>query len=237
MTVPKKRQCRHEDCERPVEQDGYFCVQHIGLKRKCAATKRSTGEMCTRTAMSGTPWCEFHGRRSHNKASTAHTKAKALTAMQRFVEPYTGDIDPVSVFEQEFRRTLGRIRWLDEQLAALDSEEDLIWGLTKEESVGASESPGTNETYEARVHLLVEMQNWERKHLLDMEKVWIAAKMDEQKLNLMKRYVEATYTAVVRAINMLGLDSTDPKVQEALSAALLGDQDEDGARRSIPALH
>lgn len=235
MTVPKSRQCREEDCERAVEQDGYYCIQHIGLKRKCAARNRKTGELCETTAVAGTPYCQGHGK-FNSKVTRSHAKAKALTTMQRFVEPYGGDIDPVSVFESEFRRTLGRIRWIDQQLAALDSEDDLIWGLTKEEEVNATEYDGTNRTYEARVHLLVEMQNWERKHLLDMEKVWIAARMDEQKLNLMKRYVEATYTSVVRAVTALGLDPTDPKVQEALSAALLDDQSDDGARRAIPAL-
>jgi hypothetical protein len=207
-----------------------FCNAHLSEPRRCSRVK-TDGERCKKAAVRGLRVCRSHGGAT-KVAKAKSTKSVALTAMQRFATPYVGDIDPLSVFELEFRRTLGRISWLDHQISLLESEEDLIWQKTKTEQISATEFAGTNTTYESKIHLYVEMQNWERKHLLDMEKVWIGAKLDEQKLNLMKRYVEASYMAVLRAVKALGLDPSDPKVQEALSAALLDEQDD----RGVPAL-
>lgn len=236
-TLAEPHECYHEGCERPSLERVYFCGVHMGVKHRCRHKVTSTGEQCRKAARKGTIWCPTHGNAFTKEASE---RAQVLTAMQRFVKPYEGDIDPLSAFEQEFRRTLGRIAWYDEQLSLLSEAKDLIWGVTKEEHVGAGEFTGTNVTYEAKANLLLELQNWERKHLLDMEKVWIGAKLDEQKLHLMRRYVESAYTAVSKAIRALGLDPAEPRVQEALAAALL---DEDAARpgpivveRPVPAL-
>lgn len=245
-TLADPHRCFHVEgdgtqCEYPAISQAYFCTRHIGEPHQCRMKRRSTGEQCRQTARKGTIYCAPHGRSPY--AKKASERALVLTQMQRFVKPYEGDIDPLSAFEMEFRRTLGRIAWYDEQLALLGSERDLIWGVTKEEHVGAAEFAGTNTTYEAKANLLLELQNWERKHLLDMEKVWIGAKLDEQKLNLMRRYVESAYTAVVKAVKILGLDPGDPKVQEALAVALLGEEAAHASRgpilaneREVPAL-
>ena len=223
--------CKHTGCDRDAIKGAYFCTLHINVKRQCRAKSKATGERCKRRAMTGLVVCERHGGQFPNSKKVSE-KTKALTAMQRFVRPFEGDVDPIGVFEMEFRRCLGRIAWLDDQISALDTE-DLIWGMTKEERVMAAETPGTNKTYEARVNLLVEMQNWERKHLLDMEKVWIAAKLDTERLSLMRKYVETTYTAVVKALTLLGLDPASEEVQNALQTALLGDKE---TSNGIPAL-
>ena len=226
--------CIEEGCDEPRVTGGDFCSRHIAEPRRCRATKRSNGERCKNAAKRGLRYCEQHGG-AGAKATAKSNTAKAITAMQRFVKPYEGDIDPVAVFEAEFRRTLGRIRWYDEQLSLLASEEDLIWGRTKEVHVGAGEFTGTDVTYEARVNTLEQLQRWERKHLLDMEKVWIQANLDERKLNLMKRYVEATYVKVIEAVRLLGLDPTDKRVRDVLAAVLL-DEGGDYVDRTVPAL-
>ncbi|MGH3504455.1 MAG: hypothetical protein ACRDQA_26685 [Nocardioidaceae bacterium] len=163
-------------------------------------------------------------------------KAKALTDMQKFVKPYAGDADPITTFESEFRRTLGRIAWYDDQLSRLASADDLIFGLTKEEQISAAEFPGTNSTYEARSHMLNELQFRERKHLLDLEKVWIGAKLDTERLNLMKRYVEGTYSRILNALERLGLDANDPKVRDTLALALTEDRAVDANEVNVPVL-
>ena len=150
-----------------------------------------------------------------SKRDTARRKA-AMTAMERFVEPYRGDLDPISAFEAEFRRTVGRIQWLEAQIAALEDERDLIWGQTKEEHIAAGEFPGTNRTYEARVHIYDEMLWKERKHLLEMEKVYFRTDIDRQRLGMMRQYLEGTYTSVVGLVRSLGLDPNDPGVRDKI---------------------
>lgn len=228
----KVKPCAEPGCEEPRLADADFCSRHLATPRRCKARRKSTGERCKAPAVKGLTVCVRHGGgTAASKAKSEH--AKALTVMQRFVLPYEGDVDPISVFETEFRRTLGRIRWYDEQLALLASEEDLIWGRTKVERVGAGPEPGTNTTYEARVNLLEELQFKERRHLLDMEKVWISAGLEEKKLNLMKRYVDATYGKILKALTMLGLDAGDPRVREVLAAVFLGEEETDGVVKAL----
>ena len=143
-------------------------------------------------------------------------RTAALTAMQKFVQPYSGAIDYVSIFEGEVRRTYGRILWLEEQIAGLEDERELIWGKTKSEHVAAAEFAGTNTAYEARIHVFEEMLRWERKHMLELEKVWIRANLDEKKLAVMKSHIDYTYNKLIEAARALGHDPDDPGVRDAL---------------------
>lgn len=143
-------------------------------------------------------------------------RTAALGAMQRFVQPYTGAIDYVSVFEEEVRRTYGRILWLEEQIAGLEDEKQLVWGITKQESIHASEFSGTNTTYEARINVFEEMLRWERKHMLELEKVWIRANLDEKKLAVMRSHIDYTYSKIIDAAKALGHDPDDPATRDVL---------------------
>ena len=208
--------CRHENCNRPTLDQSLFCSEHVGAKRRCKRVRVVDGkeQRCKKQALYGLEVCERHGGRFPNSQKMSE-KARTLTSMQRFVRPYEGDLDPVRAFEMEFRRCLGRIAWYDEQLAALKSEEDLIWGRTKYESAGGFEG-SPNVVYEARINLLEEMQRWERKHLLDMEKVWIGAGLEARKLDLMRSYVDRTFELTERALVALGLDPKDRRVREVM---------------------
>jgi len=150
----------------------------------------------------------------------ASQRATALTAMQRFVRPAEGNVDIMATFEDEYRRCLGRIAWYDEQLANLASPHDLIWGRTEEKQIRAGEYPGTDTTYAAKVHMFEELQRWERKHLLDMQKVALTVGLEQKKLDLIGAQVERTYAAIVTALTKLGLDPTDERVRDALADAL-----------------
>ena len=219
MARPKR--CRVEGCETPALKGALFCEHHIGERRQCNGRVKivdeGTGEVietrqCKKTAKPGLEVCDWHGGKLKNQAAIAE-RTPALTAMRRFVQPYQGDLDPVTAFELEFRRTYARILWLEEQISALESVDDLIYGLTKTEQINAGEFPGTNKTYEARIHQFEEMLRWERKHFLDMEKVWIGAKLDERKLSMMRSNIDYTYSLVVKAVTALGHDMADPETR------------------------
>lgn len=209
----------------------FLCELHIGEKRRCSGVvhtyDEATGEVtderrCKRSAMAGLDVCLNHGGNGTlSKAVSARTPA--LTAMQRLVEPYEGALDPVTAFESEFRRTYGRILWLEGQLGALNDERDLIWGLSQEDTIMAAEFPGTNLKYTARIHMFEEMLRWERKHFLDLEKVWIRANLDEKKLSIMRDHINYTYTKVLEAATLLGFDSNDQVTRERLMGLFTGD--------------
>lgn len=218
------KRCRAESCERPAVESTLYCEAHIGQTRRCKAVRSVDGvkQRCKRGAMLGLDVCQKHGGQFPNPKKV-HERSVAVTQMQRFVEPYSGDVDPIGVFEREFRRTLGRVEWLEEQIAALGDPNDLIWGKSKEEVInagtGADFTPGTNTTYEAKINGFEEMLRWERKHLVEMEKVWIAAKLDERKLALMRSYVIEAKRGVMAALMAFGVDVSTPEAREIISAA------------------
>jgi hypothetical protein len=228
----KERQCRHEPvCNALAMDRAQFCEAHIGEAHRCTRTRTIEGkeQRCKKWARPGLVVCEKHGGRFPSSVAQME-RAKGLTAMQRFVRPREGQVSYADAFDEEFRRTLGRIEWLNEAIAGLgDSDVDeegdgedysaLIWGKTKQEEIGAGEEPGTNVTYEARVHILEDMLRWERKHLLDIEKIAIGAGLEQQRLDMLKTYAARTATIMANALEALGLDIHDPKVLAALQAA------------------
>lgn len=197
--------CRHDGCEaRPLDQ-AIYCGDHISKPHKCKATKPGTdGKVrCKKYALPGLDVCERHGGRFPNSKRQSE-RSKALTKMQRFVRPYQGDLDLLDAFENEFRRTLGRIAWLDEEISQLRAE-DLIWGKVKHETAGGFEgAPST--TYEARIHLYEEMQRWERKHLLEQTKVGLAVGLEKRRLEVLERQVAWTFNKVVESMRAFGID-------------------------------
>lgn len=228
MPAESRSDCREADCPNKALKGAWYCPEHIDEVRQCKVRRKTDNARCRKTAVRGLDVCVRHGGKLTAQKAVARRSA-VLTEMQRFVRPFTGDVDPISVFEAEFRRTLGRIRWYDEQLAALGSAQDLVWGLTEEKRVNASEYPGTDRTYAAKVNMFEELQRWERKHLLDLENIWIKANLDERKLQIMRTQVDRTYAQVVRALEKLGLDPLDEKVRDALAEAILEPMNEDGA--------
>lgn len=209
--------CNDADCDRPRLDGAIFCARHIGAKRQCKATKPgSNGTIrCKKPALRGLEVCERHGGGT-KKSLKVRDRAEQYVEMQRFTRPYEGDLNPYTAFTDEMRRTLGRIAWLEEKIASLVPD-DLIWGRTKVESIGAGEFTGTNTTHEARVHGWEELLWRERRHLLDLEKVWISADLDQQSLNLMKTYVTQTYELTKRALEALGHDTTKPEVRAVMA--------------------
>lgn len=147
--------------------------------------------------------------------------------MEQFATPYRGNLDPLGVFEDEFRRTYGRILWLQDRIGDLKDEKDLIWGVTKEERIGASEFVGTNKTYEARIHVWEEMLRWERKHLLELTKVWVAAKLDTKRLEILREQVDYTKVLIIRALTAFGHDITEPETRAILSRVFEDERQEE----------
>lgn len=222
--MSSKKTCREENCDAPALDQAVYCGEHVGKRRRCKKTRVIDGKTlrCRKSALIGLDVCERHGGR-FPQSQAQSKRAVALSAMQRFVRPYEGELSPIGAFEMEFRRTLGRIAWYDEQLAKLGDEKDLIWGITKQEkgvSGGGADKDGivNVKTYEARVNILEEMQRWERKHLLDLEKVWINAGLEQKRLDMLGTYITKTQKMVERAFEVLGLDMNDPKVKAALLA-------------------
>lgn len=191
-------------------------------KVRCKAHKSETGEPCGKWAITGLEVCRAHG--GATAAAVAKAEAARLTAtMVRFATPVERDdpeANPIEAFMVDYRRTVGRIRWYDEQMAEM-TQKQLIWGRTKKEEIGATEFAGKNTTYEARANILHELQFRERTHLLALSKVWIGARLDERKLDIQRAYVRALDQAIVGILTRLGQDIADPGVRQVVREELL----------------
>lgn len=187
----------------------------------CSATKRD-GTPCGNKHLRGSKVCRKHGANLPNNRKNASANL-VRGQLAQFVTPIASDdweAHPIAALEMDVRRTVGRIRYLDEQIALL-TPESLIWGKTKEENISATEFAGTNTTYESKVNILYTIQMEERKHLLALERVWIGAKLDAGRLELQKQAVERLDTAIVRILTRAGLDINDPDLRQSVREEML----------------
>jgi hypothetical protein len=232
--------CTEPGCSLPKVKGARYCQRHLGDKRRCTGTVTERDEQgvatatrqCRKAALPGQDRCRDHGGGTGAQAAEVQQRSRAITAMQAFATPYDGDLSPISAFEREYRRTYGRILWIEEQIGQLEAATDLIWGRSKEEHTTAGEFPGTTTTYEAKLHGWEEMLRWERTHLLAMTKVWLAAKMDEAALNMQQRAIEYGYSLVTKMVVALGHDLADPETRSILGRVIEGERQIEQARRS-----
>jgi hypothetical protein len=131
------------------------------------------------------------------------------------------ELDPFEGFKNELRRTHGAIRYYEEKIAEL-SEDQAFWGKSKETEQNSGEWPGTDVVREAKPNAYIAAWQWERSHLLDLHKVWIAAKMDERWLAVQERVVDDQDKIITAVVIGLGRDPRSPEVRDVVRRALLG---------------
>jgi hypothetical protein len=194
-------------------------------EERCIATKKmENGETrrCKNPHMVGLTVCMNHGGKQRS-AQAKSARVKALREMERFVAPISADdpeADVIYSFEMEFRRTVAKIRFCDEMIAEL-STKDMVFGTTKIEQKTATEFTGTDVTKEAKLNAWYELQMRERKHLLEMQKIWISAKLDSKRLEISQQYVILLDTAITKSLARLGLDPTNPEIRQVVREELL----------------
>lgn len=194
-------------------------------EQRCNRTRTIDGkeQRCKNPKMIGLDFCRRHGGQFEGNRRKSE-KAKAIRAMQNFVTPIAADdpeADVIYSFEMEYRRTVAKIRFCDEMIGKLTDEKDLVWGKTKKEAKTATEFQGIDITYESRMNTWYEMQMRERKHLLEMQKIWIAAKLDSRRLQISQQYVILLDTAITKSLTRLGLDPTNPEIRQVVREELL----------------
>jgi hypothetical protein len=177
---------------------------------------------CRKPRCIGLRVCARHGGASP-AAVDKRNRTKAVARLLKFVTPIPGDdieANPIAAFELEFRRTIAKIRYLDEMILELDPEQ-LGWGKAEEKRVGSGEFPGTDITSKAQANVFYEMQLRERKHLVELIKIWIGAKLDVRKLEIEAQKVDALNGVVVAILTKLGHDVHDPELRRTVREEML----------------
>lgn len=197
------------------------------VKTVCGRKARTTGEPCQNAPMAGLSVCRMHGGAApQTRAKSELHKAAVESGMRSYVTPIPAEdweASPINAFEMEFRRTIGRIRFLDDKLAELKVE-DLGWGVTKQEDVTAAEFGGVNITREAKINIYEALQFREREHLVKLETIWIAAKLDSRRLAITRDLMDRLEAKITNVLVALGHRAEDPAVRDVVRRELQGEQ-------------
>ena len=154
---------------------------------RCKAQHKTRGR-CKKARVDGMRVCEDHG--AGTQASKDKRVMKRMTLGMARIGIDSSLRDPVAAFEDEFLRTVSRIAYLDTIIGKL-TDDELVWGKISEDVVRATEWPGVNLGYGARVNGLVELQWRERQHLLAIEKIWLHARLDVKRLEIAQNQATA----------------------------------------------
>lgn len=191
-----------------------------------ASSKKSTGERCARKPAKGWNLCWQHMTdKEREMVKQAGNTVAQVEQMRRYVNPIpVSDMEanPLVAFSMEFRRCIGLIRFYEEQVNKINDERDLVWGKVQEEQIQASEWPGLNTKWAQQENMWLTLLNKERDRLLALEKVWLAANLGAQQLELMQRVVGSLDFAVQRVLTRLGLDVNDRAVRKVVRDELSG---------------
>lgn len=188
---------------------------------QCTAHARS-GERCKRFAVAQATVCNLHGGKS-----PAVVERQRRAAVHHGLALFTHPIDaadleanPLNAFDVEFRRTIAAIRFCDAQIEKLSSSEDLVWGVTKIDSIGATEFAGQNVSYESKINAWEAKRFTEREHLTDLLKLWITAKLSEKKLAIEASTLDALQHVIDAVLISMNADPHDPKIRTIVTHAI-----------------
>lgn len=154
---------------------------------------------CTNWTMRGQTVCYTHGGaapQNRKKAARKMAQEAARQAVITFGLPR--EIAPEQALLEEIARTAGHIDWLGGIIADLQQDE-LVWGKSKSEDVGASEFTGTNVTEQAAPNVWLELYQKERAHLVNVCKAAISAGIEERRVKLAEAH-GALMADVLRAV-------------------------------------
>jgi hypothetical protein len=192
---------------------------------RCQARSKRSGEQCRKSAMRGLTVCKTHGGAAPAAAQkSALARAQHEISKHVRVEPIAADdweAHPIHSFEMEFRRSIAWIRYYQEKIAELTHRE-LVWGVSKIEDKTATEFAGEDITMEAKPNIYVELLFRERKHLLELQKTFIAGGIAAKVAASQSAHIDRIELSMNALIVALGHDPSDPEIRNTVRQTLLG---------------
>jgi hypothetical protein len=134
------------------------------------------------------------------------------------------DIDPGVALLEEIHRSAGHVQWLEEKVRGLE-ESELVWGkvvAVKENRVGGQGGNYTLKRTENRatINTWWDLYAKERDHLSRVCLAALKAGIEERRVRIAERGVDALEIALGAALKDLGLNPDDPKVRAVMGNRL-----------------
>jgi hypothetical protein len=203
------------------------CTSHANIhENPDDHTSRIVGiRPCLQWRMRGLTVCRAHGgaqKVTRAKATERIEQAKVEKIVADAVVTYglPVDVDPVEALLAEVRWTAGHVAWLRDRVQEIE-QKALVWGKTKTDDNQATEFPGLNTTEQAVPNVWLTLYQAERKHLVDVCKTAIAAKIDERRVRLAEQQGEILIGAIQTILGELNLTAEQhAKVPEIVPRVL-----------------
>jgi hypothetical protein len=183
---------------------------------------------CRRAAIDGAEVCQKHGGQLpavKQKAAQRRVERVVRNAMVGYGSPLPEGTSPESQILMEIRRTGGHVQFLEEQVATI-KHEDLVWGRISDEVKDATGYSEDNHSYvktvdQARISLWVDLYQKERKHLVDVCRIAMAAGFEERRVKAEEQAASAVNMVIGNILHGLGLDPMNPEVRNVVRLGLL----------------
>ena len=182
--------------------------------------------------------CDKHGGaapRARAKALREREEGKIRREVQRLGIPI--EIDPTEALLGEIWETVGNIEFLRNLVQELPThpDDDKIVGFNDKNDAPIYErgEPGIyGKTYhlsgtptgEAKMHVLVQMYNDERKHLVNVTSAAIRLGIEERRVNLEENRAAEVFRAVSQALSLMGLEARFSEFREHFADAIRNGQ-------------
>ena len=195
-----------------------------GAAVPCGAKTRNGGT-CRRWPAPGAKRCKLHGG-AIPRAVAAQERRVAVAEQQAARADWEasygelGDTeDPGLIMHREIQWAAAHVKWLRDQVQETEAEA-LVWGVESETNKGATEFPGIDTTYSARIHGWVRLYGQERDRLFKMIEVAARIGLDERMVHLAEIQTAFMFEVVNRALDAFGLDARKPEAATVMGQVI-----------------
>lgn len=219
------------DCEKCGQRHDR-CAGHVDLYDEDG--NLTSYKACRKWPLGSARVCDKHGGAApqvRRAAERRDAEAKIRREVERLGVPI--EIDPTEALLNEIWETVGNIEFLRNMVQELPShpDEDTIIGFNDKTEApiwqrGAAGIYGNTyhlsgqPTGEAKPHVLVQMYNAERKHLVDVASAAIRLGIEERRVNLEENRAAEVFRAVSQALAMMGLEARFNEFREHFANAI-----------------
>ena len=196
------------------------------------------GRPCQFAPEPGDSRCAMHyGGSDTRKARNAKRYLKAALALEGELEKMKPgssasmlafgpprDVDPGMALLEEVHRSAGHVAWLEEKVRGLE-ESELVWGtvmMVHEERSGGQggDYTLTRKENRATINTWWDLYRKEREHLSKVSLAALKAGIEERRVRIAERGVDALELELSAALRDLGLDPADERVRSIVGKRL-----------------
>ncbi|MFF0704979.1 HGGxSTG domain-containing protein [Streptomyces tendae] len=195
-----------------------------GAAKPCGAKTRNGGT-CRRWPAPGAKRCKLHGGAIPRAVAAAERRVQVAErqAARADWEASYGELgdaeDPVLIMQREIQWAAGHVRWLRDRVRETEAEA-LVWGVESETEKTATEFPGIDTTYSARVHGWVRLYGQERDRLFQMIEKAARLGLDERMVRLSEMQSAFMFDVLTRALDAFGLDARKPEAATVIAGVV-----------------